>query len=132
MSLLLTSPAYLLGLRRIRWGFGRSRLVTGAGLAVLIDRPRQPDALQPGLGPVRLSLQPRLRAVGAAPRRDRVRADRRGGPGGDRRSFGAVALARGIAGRSLALALVGLAVLLVVGSILVNLWGVVWGDALGW
>ena len=52
--------------------------------------------------------------------------------GGRPSSFGAVALARGIAGRSLALALVGLAVLLVVGSILVNLWGVVWGDALGW
>ena len=36
MSLILTSPAYLLGLGAIRWGFGRSRLVTGAGLAVLI------------------------------------------------------------------------------------------------
>ena len=36
MSIVLTSPAYLLGLGAIRWGFGRSRLVTGAGLAVLI------------------------------------------------------------------------------------------------
>ena len=33
------------------------------------DRVRQPDALQPGLGPVRLPVQQRLRAVRAAPGR---------------------------------------------------------------
>ena len=36
MSILLTSPAYLLALPAIRWGFGISRLVTGAGIAVVI------------------------------------------------------------------------------------------------
>ena len=67
MSVLLTSPAYLLAIPALR-GFGRSRLVTGA---VARDRGhlgRQPDALQPGLGPVRLPVQQRLRAVRVAPR----------------------------------------------------------------
>jgi hypothetical protein len=36
MSILLTSPAYLLILPALRWGYGHSRLVTGASLAVLI------------------------------------------------------------------------------------------------
>ena len=36
MSILLTSPAYLLGLPALAWGLGRSRLVTGAALAVVI------------------------------------------------------------------------------------------------
>ena len=35
MSILLTSPAYLLILPALRWGYGHSRLVTGAALAVL-------------------------------------------------------------------------------------------------
>ena len=35
MSLLLTSPGYLLVLPALRWGYGHSRLVTGAALAVL-------------------------------------------------------------------------------------------------
>ena len=36
MSILLTSPAYLLAIPALRWGYGQSRLVTGAALAVLI------------------------------------------------------------------------------------------------
>src|SRR5262249_28947936 len=40
-------------------------------------RPARPHALQPGLGPVRLSLQQRLRAVRAAPGGPRDGADRR-------------------------------------------------------
>ena len=36
MSVLLTSPAYLLILPALRWGYGHSRLVTGAAIAVLI------------------------------------------------------------------------------------------------
>src|SRR6185369_7402491 len=36
MSVLLTSPAYLLVLPALRWGYGHSRLVTGAAIAVLI------------------------------------------------------------------------------------------------
>ena len=70
MSVLLTSPAFLLMLPALR-RYGRSRLVTGAALAVAAGRPRQPHALQPGLGPVRLPVQQRLRAVRAAPRRAR-------------------------------------------------------------
>jgi hypothetical protein len=35
MSLLLTSPGYLLILPALRWGYGHSRLVTGAALAVV-------------------------------------------------------------------------------------------------
>ena len=73
MSVLLTSPAYLLAIPPVlAAATGRSRLVTGAALAVLVDRVRQPHALQPGLGPVRLPLQQRLRAVRARPRRARA------------------------------------------------------------
>ncbi|MEA2520212.1 MAG: hypothetical protein QOF49_2292, partial [Chloroflexota bacterium] len=36
MSILLTSPAYLLAVPALRWGYGLSRLVTGAALAVLV------------------------------------------------------------------------------------------------
>ena len=61
MSMLLTSPAYLLAVPLVirHW---RKRIVAGATLAVVSRRVRQPHALQPGLGPVRLSLQQRLRA----------------------------------------------------------------------
>jgi len=37
-----------------------------------------------------------------------------------------------VAGMIIGWALVGLAVLLVAASVFVNLWGVIWGDALGW
>jgi hypothetical protein len=36
MSVLLTSPAYLLVLPALRWGYGHSRLVTGAALAIVV------------------------------------------------------------------------------------------------
>jgi len=36
MSLLLVSPAYLLVVPALRWGYGHSRLVTGAAIAVLL------------------------------------------------------------------------------------------------
>jgi hypothetical protein len=42
------------------------------------------------------------------------------------------AVADAAAGRAGAWSLVALALLLVTASVLVNLWGVVWGDVLGW
>ena len=68
MSILLTSPAYLLMIPRLLRRYGRSRLVTGAALAVLPIVLDRPDALQPGLGPVRVSVQQRRRAVRSATR----------------------------------------------------------------
>ncbi len=118
MSILLTSPAYLLALPAIRWGFGRSRLVTGAGLAVLIVAFVNLMHFSQGWVQFgyRFSLDFApwailLVAVGL----ERLAA-RTGRPGG----------------RAVAWALVVVALLLVVASVLVNLWGVVWGDALGW
>ena len=83
MSLLLTSPAYLLAIPALR-SFGRTRLVTGAVLAIAADRPAEPDALQPGLGPVRLPVQQRLRAVRAPARRPRDRPRSAGSAGSSR------------------------------------------------
>ena len=50
----------------------------------------------------------------------------------ERIAAGPGAAAAPIGRRAVAWALVGLAVLLVVVSVLVNFWGVVWGDVLGW
>ena len=69
MSLLLTSPAWLLALPSL--ALLRDRRVAGALARDAGDRGRQPGALQPGLGPVRVSLQPRLRPL--PPRRRRPR-----------------------------------------------------------
>jgi hypothetical protein len=118
MSILLTSPAYLLIWPALRWGFGRSRLVTGAALAVLIVAIVNLMHFSQGWVQFgyRFSLDFApwailLVAIGL----ERIAA--RTGTG--RR-------------RIVAWALVGLAVLLVAVSVLVNLWGTVWGDVLGW
>ncbi len=119
MSLLLTSPAYLLVLPALRWGYGHSRLVTGAALAVLFVALVNLAHFSQGwvqfgyrfsndFVPWALLLV----AIGL----ERV-ARRAGAPGGWRLSAG-LALAGGVA--------------LVAISVLVNFWGVVWGDALGW
>ena len=79
MSILLTSPAYLYvlpALRRFMPVAARRRRRPRRGG----DRVRQPDALQPGLGPVRLPVQQRLRRLRPAARRHRDVAARRGRP----------------------------------------------------
>ncbi|HET9613254.1 MAG TPA: hypothetical protein VFP22_00460 [Candidatus Limnocylindrales bacterium] len=119
MSILLTSPAYLLVVPALRWGYGHSRLVTGAALAVLFVAIVNLAHFSQGwvqfgyrfsndFVPWALLLV----AVGF----ERV-ARRATAP----RSWP-------ITSRLL---LVG-AVVLVVLSVVVNFWGVVWGDALGW
>jgi hypothetical protein len=120
MSILLTSPAYLLALPALRWGFGMSRLVTGAGLAILIVAFVNLMHFSQGWVQFgyRFSLDFApwailLVAIGL----ERIAAAR-GAPGIGRRAG--------------ALAVVALALLLVAMSVLVNFWGVVWGDALGW
>ena len=119
MSILLTSPAYFLVLPALRWGYGHSRLVTGAALAVL------------AIGLVNLAHFSQgwvqfgyrfsndfvpwavlLVAIGL----ERVAAGR---------------AARGRL-RVAAFAPVALAIVLVGASVAVNFWGVVWGNALGW
>jgi hypothetical protein len=115
MSILLTSPAYLVGLPAIRWGFGRSRLVTGAGLAILIIAIVNLMHFSQGWVQFgyRFSLDFApwailLVAIGLE--RIAARSGRRAGTWG----------------------LVALALVLVAVSVFVNFWGVVWGDVLGW
>jgi hypothetical protein len=131
MSILLTSPAYLLGLGAIRWGFGRSRLVTGASLAVLIVAIVNLMHFSQGWVQFgyRFSLDFApwailLVAIGF----ERIAAATGPAASGD----GPGDASRAVVRRTVARGLVGLAVALVVASILVNVWGVVWGDALGW
>jgi len=119
MSLLLTSPAYLLVLPALRWGYGHSRLVTGAALAVVFiavvnlahfsqgwvqfGYRFSNDFVPWALLLVAIGLERVARRASAPP-------------------------SWPITTR---LALVG-GLALVVISVLVNFWGVVWGDALGW
>ncbi|MEO5939438.1 MAG: hypothetical protein ABIZ72_00960, partial [Candidatus Limnocylindrales bacterium] len=122
MSILLTSPAYLLALGTIRWGFGRSRLVTGAGLAILIVALVNLMHFSQGWVQFgyRFSLDfapwaVLLVAIGLE--RIAARTNATGDPGA-----GSVSAARrtGLAWFLVAVALAGVAV-----SILVNFWGVV-------
>jgi hypothetical protein len=125
MSIFLTSPAYLLGLGAVRWGFGRSRLVTGAALAVLIVALVNLMHFSQGWVQFgyRFSLDFApwailLVAIGL----ERIAA------GSDAAARSGLTVRRQVA----AGALVAVAALLVLASILVNFWGVVWADALGW
>jgi hypothetical protein len=149
MSILLTSPAYLLALPAIRWGFGLSRLVTGAALAVLFVA--LVNLLHFSQGWVQfgyrfsLDFAPwaiLLVAIGLeriAAGTERGLRGRTGGRGLLRTATHGVAGLAAIgaagssaAGRIGAWVLVGFAVVLIAMSIFVNLWGVVWGDVLGW
>jgi len=119
MSVLLTSPAYLLILPALRWGYGHSRLVTGAAIAVLLVTVVNLAHFSQGwvqfgyrfsndFVPWALLLV----AIGL----DRV-ASRATAP-----------TAWPITTRLVLVLAVGLVAL----SVLVNFWGVVWGDSLGW
>jgi hypothetical protein len=110
MSVLLTSPAYLLLLPALRWGYGHSRLVTGAALAIVVVAFINLMHFSQGwvqfgyrfsndFAPWALLLV----ALGLE------RIARRGWS----------------AWRIVAVLLIGI-------SVAVNLWGVVWADALGW
>jgi hypothetical protein len=136
MSVLLTSPAYLLALPAIRWGFGLSRLVSGAALAVLLVTVV--NLMHFSQGWVQFGYRFSndfvpwailLVAIGV----ERVAgwASPRGGSRLEPVRAGAAALVadRSVVARTLA---IGGALGLVVASVLVNAWGVIWGDALGW
>ena len=107
MSLLLTSPAYLLALPALRWLYGRSRLVTGSALAVLLI----------GLVNVMHFSQGWVQ-FGYRFSNDFV-------------PWALVLVALGLARIRTWLG-VGVAIALVVLSVAVNFWGVVWGNLLGW
>ena len=109
MSVLLTSPAYLLAVPMIA-RYGRSRLATGAVHRDRRGLGRQPDALQPGLGPVRLPVQQRRR------RRSPSRWWSSVPSGSPAAAPGAMPLAAA----------------LIVVSVAINLWGVAWSRLLGW
>jgi hypothetical protein len=138
MSILLTSPAYLLALPAIRWGFGMSRLVTGAGVAVLIVAFVNLMHFSQGWVQFgyRFSLDfapwaVLLVAIGL----ERIAAGIAVAGGGRAGVSAATTVGRGasaVGRRAGAWSLVALALLLVTASVLVNLWGVVWGDVLGW
>ena len=117
MSILLTSPAYLLVLPAIRWGFGRSRLVTGAALAVLIVA--LVNLMHFSQGWVQFGYRFSLDFAPWAILLVAIGLERIAAPTRRARRAGAWAL-------------VALAIVLVALSVFVNLWGVVWGDVLGW
>jgi hypothetical protein len=107
MSVLLVSPGYLLAWPALRSLWGRSRLVTGAALAVLLIAVI--NLMHFSQGWVQFGYRFSndfvpwalvLVALGAARIRSRWA--------------------------------IGIAVALVVLSVAVNLWGVVWGNLLGW
>ena len=119
MSILLTSPGYFLILPALRWGYGHSRAVTGAALAVLLIGVVNLAHFSQGwvqfgyrfsndFVPWALLLV----AIGL----DRIATRASAPPSWPITSRLLLVLAVG---------LVGL-------SVLVNFWGVVWGDTLGW
>ncbi len=119
MSILLTSPAYLLILPALRWGYGHSRLVTGAAVAVLIIAIV--NLMHFSQGWVQFGYRFSndfvpwaLLLVAIGLERVAVRAGRPG--------------LFPISARLALAASIGLVVV----SVVVNFWGVVWGDALGW
>lgn len=143
MSLLLTSPAYLLVVPALRWGFGLSRLVTGAGLAVMIVA--FVNLLHFSQGWVQFGYRFSndfvpwallLVAVGL----ERVATWARPQTGSklERLHHSSGPGSGGVVGRGTDRSIIvgGLAIAvalgLVVASILVNAWGVIWGDVLGW
>ncbi|MEA2607087.1 MAG: hypothetical protein QOI00_1844 [Chloroflexota bacterium] len=128
MSILLTSPAYLLGLPAIRWGFGMSRLVTGAGLAVLFVA--LVNLLHFSQGWVQFGYRFSLDFAPWAILLVAIGLERIAAATG--RERGRSISVSGATGRVGAWAVVGLALVLVAMSVFVNLWGVVWGDVLGW
>ena len=140
MSILLTSPAYLLGLIAVRWGFGLSRLVTGAGLAVVIIAVVNLMHFSQGWVQFgyRFSLDFApwailLVAIGLEQLAARARPARTLAPTlGARAGGGEAPGARSIGGQAIAWLAVAGAVALIVASIAVNAWGVIWGNVLGW
>jgi hypothetical protein len=110
MSILLTSPAYLLALPAIRRGYGHSRLVTGATLAVLLVA--FVNLMHFSQGWVQFGYR----------------------FSNDFVPWALLLVAIGlewIARRGLRGWVVP-AVVLIVASVAINLWGVVWADVLGW
>jgi hypothetical protein len=109
MSILLTSPAYLLVLPAIRWGYGHSRVVTGAALAVLLIG--FVNLMHFSQGWVQFGYRFSNDFVPWALLLVAIGLERLA-----RRGWGWVVPA----------------VLLVVASVAINLWGVVWANELGW
>jgi hypothetical protein len=113
MSVLLTSPAYLLALPALRWGYGHSRLVTGAALAIVVVA--FVNLMHFSQGWVQFGYRfsndfvPWALLLVALGLERIVRGGRRGWW-----SWWTVA------------------VILIVLSVAINAWGVVWADALGW
>jgi len=112
MSILLTSPAYLLVLPALRWGYGHSRLVTGAALAVVLIT--FVNLMHFSQGWVQFGYRFSNDFVPWALLLVAIGLERiaRGG----RRWWGWATIGA----------------MLVVASVAINLWGVVWADALGW
>jgi len=110
MSILLTSPAYLLAVPAIRWGHGHSRLVTGAALAVFAIAIV--NLMHFSQGWVQFGYRFSNDFVPWALLLVAIGLER--------------LARRGLSGWAIA------AMAAIVASVAINLWGVVWADALGW
>jgi hypothetical protein len=113
MSVLLTSPAYLLVLPALRWGYGHSRLVTGAALAIVVVA--FVNLMHFSQGWVQFGYRFSNDFVPWALLLVALGLERIARPGTRTRPLWTIG----------ALGLIGL-------SVAINLWGVVWADALGW
>jgi hypothetical protein len=113
MSVLLTSPAYLLLLPVLRWGYGHSRLVTGAALAIVVVA--FVNLMHFSQGWVQFGYRFSNDFVPWALLLVALGLERVARPGARARPLWIL----------VALVLTGL-------SVVINLWGVVWADALGW
>jgi len=122
MSVLLTSPGYLLVLPALRWGYGHSRLVTGAALAVVVIA--FVNLMHFSQGWVQFGYRFSNDFVPWAVLLVAIGLERIAGRA-DRRPWAGI--------RSLiqALPVVG-AIALVGASVAINFWGVVWANVLGW
>jgi hypothetical protein len=111
LSLILTSPAYLFGIPAVVRGWGRNRLVTGSVLAILVIT--FVNLMHFSQGWVQFGYRFSLDFIPwalilVALGMERVR----------------VSVGAAVAGVLIGAALVG--------SVAINLWGVIWGNVLGW
>jgi hypothetical protein len=122
MSVLLTSPGYFLVLPALRWGYGHSRLVTGAALAIVVIA--FVNLMHFSQGWVQFGYRFSNDFVPWAVLLVAIGLERlaRFATGGSRSDFRSLLRDLPAAG----------GILLIGASVAINFWGVIWANVLGW